>query len=503
MSVQNGSAAAGEGVVQERPAAGGIYASLFEKINLTPVAALSALDTWQDAQAMSEATADERLTAGMQVFLECLTKAGSKVEKLDKHLIDHHIAELDWQISRQLDAVMHHEAFQATESLWRGVKSLVDKTDFRQNVKIELLDMSKEDLRQDFEDSPEIIQSGLYKHTYIDEYDTPGGDLHLRFPDGTLIDTDNADDLPPVLALEDESQDVVVVLALPLMRANGGNCLKPDEVAERPVRYRQCWRDVRNIFGEDTRQIAVMQPVLTLRFAHQDNSDYLTCPVARLQQDSQGGWALDDTWLPPLLALQGSRWLVTQLEQLMTQLRARLSRLMNMRRESNERMADFAVADVSLFWLLNALNSAEPVLSQFQRHPQSPAERLYPELARLAGSLLTFSLEHQVSAIPVWQHEQLNNVFPPLFDLLGDLLEASLPSRVVAIELEHDARLHFWQARLHDPRLREGADYYLSVRSPMPVARLQEQFPRQCKAGSPDHVRSIVNSSRTASGVLR
>jgi hypothetical protein len=41
---------------------------------------------------------------------------------------------------------------------------------------------------------------------------------------------------------------------------------------------------------------------------------------------------------------------------------------MAMRRESNERMADFAVADVSLFWLLNALNSAEPVLGQFQRN---------------------------------------------------------------------------------------------------------------------------------------
>ncbi|PZL85788.1 type VI secretion system baseplate subunit TssE [Pantoea sp. ARC270] len=69
--------------------------------------------------------------------------------------------------------------------------------------------------------------------------------------------------------------------------------------------------------------------------------------------------------MPPLLALQGSRWLVNQLEQLMTQLRARLSRLMAMRRESNERMADFAVADVSLFWLLNALNSAEPVTGNF------------------------------------------------------------------------------------------------------------------------------------------
>ncbi|POT57530.1 type VI secretion system baseplate subunit TssK [Citrobacter amalonaticus] len=320
--------------------------------------------------------------------------------------------------------------------------------------------------------------------------------LHVRFQDGTLIDTDNADALPPVLALAGEQRETIVVLALPLLRANGGNCLQPDEIAERPVRYRQRWRDVRNQFGDDNRQIAVMQPELTLRFAHQNNSDYLTCPVARLQQDPQGNWVVDDTFLPPLLTVGSSRWLTTQLEQLMTQLRARLSRLMGMRRESNERMADFAVADVSLFWLLNALNSAAPVLGQFQRYPQSPVERLYPELARLAGSLLTFSLEHQISAIPTWQHENLNAVFPPLFDLLNELLEASLPSRVVAIDLTHDKRMRQWLARLDDPRLREEVDFYLSVRSKIPVAQLQELFPRQCKVGSPDYVTSLVNSSR-------
>jgi type VI secretion system protein ImpJ len=320
--------------------------------------------------------------------------------------------------------------------------------------------------------------------------------LNVRFQDGTLIDTDNADALPPALVLDSARSEAVVVLALPLLRANGGNCLKPDEVAERPVRFRQRWRDIRNQFGDDDRQIAVLQPELTLRFSDQDNGDYLTCPVARLLQDQQGNWMIDDAFLPPLLTLKASRWLTSQLELLMTRLRARLTRLMAMRRESNERMADFAVADVSLFWLLNALNSAEPVLGQFQRFPQTPPERLYPELARLAGSLLTFSLEHQVSAIPVWQHEQPNAVFPPLFDLLSELLEASLPSRVVAVELEYDKRLHQWLARLHDPRLREGADYYLSVRSPMPVAQLQEQFPRQCKVGSPDYVTSLVNASR-------
>lgn len=33
---------------------------------------------------------------------------------------------------------------------------------------------------------------------------------------------------------------------------------------------------------------------------------------------------------------------------------------------------------MSLFWLLNALNSAEPVLGYFLRYRQSPPERLYP-----------------------------------------------------------------------------------------------------------------------------
>lgn len=58
------------------------------------------------------------------------------------------------------------------ESLWRGLKQLVDNTDYRQNVKTEILDVSKDDLRQDFEDAPELIQSGLYWHTYTAEYDT-------------------------------------------------------------------------------------------------------------------------------------------------------------------------------------------------------------------------------------------------------------------------------------------------------------------------------------------
>ncbi|WP_159565025.1 type VI secretion system baseplate subunit TssK [Budvicia diplopodorum] len=320
--------------------------------------------------------------------------------------------------------------------------------------------------------------------------------LAVRFSDGTLIDSNEADALPPTLTLTDtSSREITVMLALPQLYPNGGNCLTPDGIAERPVRYRQRWHEVRNCYGDDTVQMAIMQHELTLRLDSQDNSDYLICPVARLHRDMQGAWIQDNTFIPPLLSLNASQWLSEQLEQLMTQLRTRLERLMAMRRESNERMADFAVADVSLFWLLNALNGAEPVLGNFQRHPQVHPERLYQELARLAGSLLTFSLAHTVSNIPVYRHERLTDVFPPLFDLLGDLLEASLPSRVIAIELTHEKRIRQWLAHLHDPRLREEVDFYLSVRSPLPVAQLLEQFPLQCKVGSSDDVGSVINAS--------
>ena len=74
------------------------------------------INAFLDDAALSDAPAGERLTAAMQVFMDCIRKSGQPVEKLDKTLIDHHIAELDFQISRQLDAVMHHAEFQKVES---------------------------------------------------------------------------------------------------------------------------------------------------------------------------------------------------------------------------------------------------------------------------------------------------------------------------------------------------------------------------------------------------
>ncbi|WP_447650898.1 type VI secretion system baseplate subunit TssK [Pseudomonas abietaniphila] len=324
--------------------------------------------------------------------------------------------------------------------------------------------------------------------------------VRVRLPDGTLIDTDHFDRLPPALELSawlaNAGSSATIVLALPLEQANGNNCLFDGVACERPVRYRQDWRSVQDVHGDEEQSVGVLEHVLSLRLDTDDNADYVTCPVARLMRDGQGAWVLDASFIPPLLSVSGHSGLVTQLENLLTQLTARRQRLMSMRRESNQRMADFAVADVSLFWLLNALNTYQPVLADLIRHRARHPEQAYVEMVKFAGALLTFSLDHDAEMIPVYRHDQLEGVFPPLLKLISSLLEASLPSRVVALALTETGP-NRWQVSLDDLRLREAdaADFYLSVRGRDSAAQLQTQFPRLCKVGTPDDVDQLINAA--------
>ena len=314
----------------------------------------------------------------------------------------------------------------------------------------------------------------------------------VRFQDGTVVDTDIADNLPPVCDLSAASgmDAVEVVLALPLLSAAGRN-LDDGSDSERPRRWKSERVVVQELAGPENGELEILRHAVTLRLATQENTAYLTCPVARLMRNAQGQWSRDPAFIPPMMAMAASPLMLREASDLLVRLQARRTRLMALRRESNERMADFAVADVSLFWLLNALNSAEPVLTELLQSPVWHPVFYYRELARLAGSLLTFSLEHKAENIPLYRHDAPESVFPPLLSLLDRLLEASLPSRVVSIHLEQTGE--FWKGALHDARLREGADFYLSVRSAIPNHELQSKFPQLCKAGCLDDVSDVVN----------
>lgn len=119
---------------------------------------------------------------GLQEFLQQIVAGDKQGAKVSSTLVDDMLSDIDSKISSQVNEIMHSESFQKMESAWRSLKYLVDQTDFRENNKIQLLNVSKQDLLDDFEDAPEITKSGLYKHVYTAEYGQFGGE-----PIGAMI----------------------------------------------------------------------------------------------------------------------------------------------------------------------------------------------------------------------------------------------------------------------------------------------------------------------------
>ena len=155
---------------------GTILDRIFEQVEVAVPEGSVSIDEFDDAFTNAEKPKGELVAAALQVFVDAVGRHTEDVSRVDKNLLDSLVAQLDAKLSTQLDAILHHGEFQELESSWRSLKFLCDRTDFRQNVQIEMLNASKADLLESFEDSPELIQSALYKQVYDNAYDQPGAD---------------------------------------------------------------------------------------------------------------------------------------------------------------------------------------------------------------------------------------------------------------------------------------------------------------------------------------
>ncbi|RQW89465.1 MAG: type VI secretion system contractile sheath large subunit [Geobacter sp.] len=112
---------------------------------------------------------------GVEALIAQLLEPGREVVKVSKASLDDMIAEIDCKMSLQLDEILHHGDFQKLESAWRSLDFLIDRVDFRENIKVEILHVTKDELLEDFEDATEVVRSGLYKTVYTSEYGQFGG----------------------------------------------------------------------------------------------------------------------------------------------------------------------------------------------------------------------------------------------------------------------------------------------------------------------------------------
>ncbi|MDR1081097.1 MAG: type VI secretion system contractile sheath large subunit [Deltaproteobacteria bacterium] len=112
---------------------------------------------------------------GILHSLEAMLRSMGPEAELGAPVIDEIISRLDVLMSAQLDEVLHHPDFSGLERTWLSLKYLVDRANFQENIQIQILNVTKEELYYDLTDSPEIVRSSVFRLAYTEEYGQYGG----------------------------------------------------------------------------------------------------------------------------------------------------------------------------------------------------------------------------------------------------------------------------------------------------------------------------------------
>ena len=257
-------------------------------------------------------------------------------------------------------------------------------------------------------------------------------------PDGLLFDLPGSESAPQPKALEgafaQDQQWLDVYLGAPAYHDGGRNVSGLNR--DRDARYRVEELLLRDeITGQSERPIQVARRNFRFLFGGESLEGTSALHVARVTKSATGDYQLDPQFVPPLVDILASGHLMSIARRLTEILAAKSTTLASGRRQKNQSLAEFGVADVASFWLLYTINSALPELRHiFETRRGHPIE-LYRAMLALAGSLTTFSGTVHPRDLPAYEHDQLSTCFNTLDVQLRELLETVVPATMVTLPM--------------------------------------------------------------------
>lgn len=148
----------------------------------TAVQEMGLLDQILDSTRALDDSERQRNKTYIEQFVQNVMSGQQVVSKDVEETIQCWIAELDRNLSKQLNEVMHNADFQKLEGTWRGLQHMVFNTETSSSLKIRVLNVTKTELLKDLEKAVEFDQSAFFKKVYEEEFGQLGGE-----PYGMLV----------------------------------------------------------------------------------------------------------------------------------------------------------------------------------------------------------------------------------------------------------------------------------------------------------------------------
>jgi type VI secretion system protein ImpJ len=314
------------------------------------------------------------------------------------------------------------------------------------------------------------------------------------FPDGLpfdIPDSDPAPDPKPLAPFFDSEQTTAdIYLAIPEHRERGLNVSVAEHSAD--TRYISQIVDLRDDnTGGSLKPVQVARK--SMRFLVQGESrEGCTClRAARIKRTAAGSLQQDPQFVPPLLSVSASDFLMGITRRLVEILSAKSSILAGGRRQRSANLADFTAADIASFWLLYTVNSYLPLLRHYYETGRAHPEKLYRLLASMGGSLSTFSLKIQPHDLPAYDHDELGPCFSDIDEKVRELLETVVPSNFVALPLKL-VQPSIYATAIEEDKYLVGTKMFLAVNSTLSETELAKKVPQLVKLSSGTQVGQLV-----------
>lgn len=320
---------------------------------------------------------------------------------------------------------------------------------------------------------------------------------HARgvMPDGLVFGFPE-DPLPeplPIAELFSPTQDRHLVhLAIARFQDGKANCGSDGGPGSSLARYVAATRSVVDeAAGRDEKPVAFARKNFRLLLDDQLSEELVSMPLARIRRDGSGRFVYDAEYVPPVVRIGASVALMRTLGRLLEILDSKADTLRLERQSTQGSLAEYAAREVASFWLSHAIHAGLGPLRHHFRTRSAHPEVLYAEIARLAGSLCTFSLQSHPRELPTYEHAALEQTFGGLERHIRAHLDVVLPENCVIVSLQA-AEPYFYRGDVLDRRCLERGHWYLGVRSSAGAGELASSVPRLVKVCSAEHIAKLV-----------
>src|SRR3982751_5855893 len=140
-------------------------------------------------------------------------------------------------------------------------------------------------------------------------------------PDGLLISVPETDAAPAARQVGDyfgpDAQRLGVFISVPAKRPGAPNFQRNDGSPNQTVRYLQSpGTTIDETTGENEQQLAFANSNLRILFEGELTEGYTSLKIAELERTTTGQLKLSEQYIPPVLNVRASTWLVDMLRQL-------------------------------------------------------------------------------------------------------------------------------------------------------------------------------------------